>query len=116
MFWENFVKLSANFNKSTTAVVLELGISRGSVTSWKKGAVPNNTTLLKIANYFNVSVDFLLNGDAEEKEKPLEELKEPDEKDTEILAMYSRLSDEQKKQALSYLEYLAQHKASEDTQ
>lgn len=115
MFWKNFVILCANIGKSTTAVILELGLSRSLVTSWKKGTVPNNTTLLKIANYFNVTVDYLLKDNSQPKEIPPGETEGLDEKTTEILDMYSRLSDEQKKQALSYLEYLAQHRASEGT-
>ena len=113
MFWKNFVSLCSNIGKSTTAVVLELGLSRSLVTSWKNGTVPNNTTLLKIANYFNVSVEELI---SEPKDTPPEEIPQGlDEKTAEILSMYSQLSDEQKKQALSYLEYLAQRRASEET-
>ena len=107
MFWNNFVSLCTNLGKSTTAVILELGFSRSSVTSWKNGTKPNNTALLKIANYFNVTVDYLLNDNSKQKETPPEELPAGlDEKDIEILNMYSRLSDEQKQQALSYLQFL----------
>lgn len=110
MFWQNFVNLCANKGKSTTAVILELGLSRSLVTSWKNGTIPNNTTLKKIADYFGVTTEQLVN------DLPLEELKGLDEKDTEILNMYSRLSDEQKKQALSYLEFLADKQENEDKQ
>ena len=112
MFWKNFVSLCSNIGKSTTAVILELGLSRSLVTSWKNGTVPNNTTLLKIANYFNVSVEELI---SEPKDTPQRITPGLDEKTAEILSMYSQLSDEQKKQALSYLEYLAQRRASEET-
>jgi repressor LexA len=37
-----------------------LGISIGSITKWKNGAVPRETTLLKIADHFGVTVDYLL--------------------------------------------------------
>ena len=60
MFWNNFVNLCNNKGKSPTAVISELGISRGSVTHWRTGKVPHHNTLLKIADYFNVSVDYLL--------------------------------------------------------
>ena len=60
MFWDNFIKLCEQINKSPTAVISELGISRGSVTHWKAGKVPHHATLLKIADYFNVTVDYLL--------------------------------------------------------
>ena len=110
MFWKNFVSLCYNHGKSTTAVVLELGLSRSLVTSWKNGTVPNNTTLLKIATYFNVTVEELI---SEQKETPPEEIPAGlDEQDIEILNLYSRLSDEQKAQALSYLEFLKSQNSS----
>ncbi len=60
MFWNNFVNLCNNKGKSPTAVISELGISRGSVTHWRTGKVPHHNTLLKIADHFNVTVDYLL--------------------------------------------------------
>ena len=60
MFWENFVKLCENARKSPTGVVSELQISRGSVTHWKMGKVPHHSTLIKIADYFGVTTDYLL--------------------------------------------------------
>lgn len=60
MFWNKFVKLCAEREKSPTAVVLELGLARSTVTNWKRGAVPNNVTVIKVANYFNVSPDYLI--------------------------------------------------------
>ena len=60
MFWEIFSKLCSQRGKSPNAVAKELKISSGSVTNWKNGTIPNNSALLKLANYFGVSVDYLL--------------------------------------------------------
>ena len=60
MFWEIFSRLCSQRGKSPNAVAKELKISSGSITNWKNGTIPNNSALLKIANYFNVSVDYLL--------------------------------------------------------
>ena len=60
MFWEIFKKLCLSVGKSPNAVAKELDISSGSITQWKKGRVPHNSTLLKIANHFNVSIEYLL--------------------------------------------------------
>ena len=60
MFWERFVQLCNEKNTTPTAVINFLGLSRGSVTMWKKGAIPRDTALLKISNYFGVSVNYLL--------------------------------------------------------
>ena len=37
-----------------------MNVSRATVNYWKNGNVPKQDTLIKIANYFNVSVDYLL--------------------------------------------------------
>lgn len=63
MFWENFLGLCADKGKSPTAVVLDLGLSRSSVTNWKRGVIPNNVAAKKIANYFGVTVASLLGND-----------------------------------------------------
>ncbi len=60
MFWNNFVKLCTQKNTTPTSVVHILGIAGGSVTKWKNGAVPRDVTLQRIADYFNVTVDYLL--------------------------------------------------------
>lgn len=87
----------------------ELGLGNGTIRRWDN-TLPSADKLLKVAELLGVSVDYLL------KDTPQGTTPGLDEKTAEILSMYSQLSDEQKKQALSYLEYLAQRRASEDTQ
>ena len=53
--------------KSPNGVCSELGFSANTATKWKQGAVPRDTTLKKIAEYFEVTVDFLLGNEAKEK-------------------------------------------------
>lgn len=67
MFWYRFSSLCTENGKSPNAVAKELNIPSGSVTAWKNGATPRNATLLKIASYFGVSVDFLSGNDQKEK-------------------------------------------------
>ena len=59
MFWEIFVKLCNEHNTKPNPVAKALKLSSGSVTKWKGGAMPNDTTLYKIANYFGVPVSYL---------------------------------------------------------
>ena len=60
MFFNNYESLCRNKGLSPNAVAKTLSISSGSVTEWKKGRIPQNATLKKIADYFNVSTDYLL--------------------------------------------------------
>lgn len=70
MFWKNFYNLCQKANKSPNAVAKELGISSGAVTSWKNGKTPHHGTLIKIAQFFGVSTDFLLGVTPEPKASP----------------------------------------------
>ena len=58
MFWDKFVSVCNEKGTSPTAVVTALHISVGSITKWKNGTTPNDTTIRKIADYFEVSPDF----------------------------------------------------------
>ena len=60
MFFEIYQDLCRKKGLSVNAVAKALSISSGAVSEWKKGRTPHNSTLKKIADYFGVSVDFLL--------------------------------------------------------
>jgi len=55
MFWSNYQELCKRENKSPSGLAKELGISSGTVTGWKKGKIPSESSLQKIAEYFGVS-------------------------------------------------------------
>lgn len=58
MFWKNLVFLCTQKQTTPTALALSLGLARGSVTRWKNGSKPNDTTVRKIADYFGVPVEY----------------------------------------------------------
>lgn len=69
-FYDKFVNLCASIGEKPTPVAQKLGISKGTVASWKRrGNDPTDAYLAKIANYFGVSVDGL-RGDSENEKKP----------------------------------------------
>ena len=112
MFWENFINECSKKGYKPSRLLAEINVSKGNMAKWKSDScVPSGEILIKIANKLEVSIDYLLG-----QNMPSEVNSEGhDEKADEVLSMYSRLSDEAKKQALSYLEYLAEHKAHEET-
>lgn len=63
VFIDIFLQLCEENNVKPTRVANEIGSSSASVVKWKKGATPQGPTLQKIADYFGVTVDYLLNGD-----------------------------------------------------
>lgn len=59
-FFDRYEQLCKSRNESPNSVAKILGASSGSVTAWKKGTAPRNATLLKMADFFGVSVGYLL--------------------------------------------------------
>ena len=92
MFWDNFMFYCTKFGTSPNAVAKELGFSSGSVTAWKNGTVPRSSAVVKIANYFNVNVEDLI----QQKEKAAPVFgSDLSERDIRILNIMRKLSDEQ---------------------
>jgi transcriptional regulator with XRE-family HTH domain len=60
MFVENVERLARERNMSLSGVANALGMTNNSATKWRKGAVPNSKNLYKLAEYFGVTVDYLL--------------------------------------------------------
>lgn len=73
MFYSNYVKLCSKINKSPSAVGEELGFTRASVTGWGNGATPRKSSLIKIADYFGVTVSELMAGVGEQENAPAAE-------------------------------------------
>lgn len=58
-FYYIFLKLCNSIDKSPSKVAVEIGSTRAAVSRWKNGSIPSDTTLLKLADYFGVSVQYL---------------------------------------------------------
>ncbi len=71
MFYNQFVKMCNKMNVKPTNVVNELGFSSGNLSKWKNGITPGGKTLNKIAEYFNVSVDYFLGNEDKQAEQPI---------------------------------------------
>lgn len=69
MFKENFIKICAEKGVSPTSVCVSIGLSSSVFSQWSDSTVPRKTTLVKLADALNVSVDYLLG----KEEKPADE-------------------------------------------
>lgn len=68
MFYDRFKALCDSKGVSCKKAVIDIGLSNSIATKWKKtGATPNGETLIKIASYFEITVEDLL---SENKNKP----------------------------------------------
>ena len=60
MFKDNFTKLCNKRNEAPSNVCKKIGLTASAYSYWTDESVPHKRTLLKIADYFNVTVDDLL--------------------------------------------------------
>lgn len=96
--YEIFEKLLKEHNVTAYRVAKETGVTTATLTSWKQGKyTPKQEKLQKIADYFGVTVDYLLGVSSEKTNssdtKPYYELTSKDETDIakEIQRMMERL-------------------------
>ena len=51
-----------------TKVLNDLGLSSGSISSWRNGGWPNSSVVISMAKYFNISTDEILFGAPKNKD------------------------------------------------
>lgn len=60
MFFNRFKALCQEKGISVYKACTDIGLNRSAVAKWKAGGSPNGTTAAKLAEYFGVSTDYLL--------------------------------------------------------
>ena len=60
MFFNRFKDLCDEKNISVYRACTDIGLNRSAVAKWKAGGRPNGTTAAKLADYFGVTTDYLL--------------------------------------------------------
>lgn len=58
-FYMRYCELCANKGMSASGVASAIGLSNAAANGWKKGKLPNDTTLAKLSAYFGVTVEYL---------------------------------------------------------
>lgn len=96
MFWENYSELCKKKEVSPNKAAAEIGISSGSVTAWKNGRLPRSAALIKIAEYFDVTVEDLLS----KKEKPADNVSEPIDQTDQTIMNLLKLFPQEERQAI----------------
>lgn len=103
MFWSTYVELCNSVDKAPNKVAAELGITSGTATKWKNGAVPQDRTIKKIADYFGVTVEYL-KGETDIKNPAA---KNDNEVEKEVLRLFRELPEGNRNEAINYLRFLA---------
>ena len=89
MFFDNFVKLCEENGVRPSRALTEAGVPKSAYSYWRteagagNDAKPTNQNAVKLAQYFNVTVDYLLTGN--QKENP------PQQPQSEVDAALERI-------------------------
>lgn len=94
-FYERLENLRKQRNYSQRDLEKELGFSNGSISKWKK-CDPSYDRLKKLADFFDVTPEFLLNG----IEPTLPEF---EHEHIDLISLYSKLDDKKKKAVINLL-------------
>ena len=98
MFKENFIRLCNEKKESPSSVCNKVGITPATYSCWTDTSVPRKATLIRIADYFKVSIDELL-ANNEKKPVHVDEPKQgslsPDQKI--LLYAYSKATDDDRR-------------------
>lgn len=121
-FWKRYYELCNRKGRSPNAVASELGFSNATCTKWKNGSEPSSKSVARIAEYFNVSTDYLLGNEPNENTfvsdddiKFAFEL-ELTENEKRILEIFKRLSESQQGQIIGRAELMAEYSLPANTQ
>lgn len=114
MYYENFEKLCEQRNVKPAHVSRETGVKTATLTSWKKGVyTPKQDKLQQIADYFNVTLEYLMTGEekkssfSEESAKLVGKIR--NDKDlSNALEKYFTLSEAKKKHVLELIDLLSE--------
>ena len=111
MFGQKLKKLRESDNISQVKFAKEIGFSQASIAAWENGTrEPGLETLLKIALYFNVSVDYLIGNKAIKEKSPSKITSE----EQALLDDFRSLPIQERAQAIEYVHYLADKRGSKN--
>lgn len=116
MFYDKFKALCDAKGVSCNKAALEIGLSNATVPKWKKtGFTPKGDTLSKIAEYFGVTVDFLLG--SEQEKTPTENGEREFSKEDLKFALWgdsSEIDDADLDDVLRYAAFIKERKQKND--
>ena len=94
MFFDRLKELCDTKGVSPYKACTDVGLNRAAVAKWKGGSQPNGATAVKLAEYFGVSVDYLLG--KEKAPTPKGERDILDEVDVAFYGDYKELTEDDK--------------------
>lgn len=111
MFKETFIRLCNEKGVAPTVVCKAIGLSDAAFSKWTSESVPRQATLMRISDYFGVSVDYLLGNVSLDLQHFSEKEKEPTVTvDPKLLSLIDSMSAEELADLEKYAEFLLSRK------
>lgn len=117
MFKEIFISLMEKNNITAYKLSKDTGIPDSLLSNYRTGKkTPSSNNLIILAQYFNVSTDYLL-GTTDEPNMYTEPTKNNDiltDEEKELLSLYRQMSDDNKKKLSGYMDALSDYEAAKN--
>ena len=108
MFKENFIRLCNEMGEFPSAVCKQVGITPAAFSKWTDESIPRRATLMRIADYFGVTVDDLIGEQASRVELDLQRFAEKEKEPTNMEALEKLMEDMTEQELLDLNRKLAE--------
>ena len=110
-FQKRFSDLIESSDKTITAIAKDLHVSNQTISAWKIGTrSPKSPTVIVIADYFGVTVEWLMGFDVEKTKDEKEQVFSEDPEIRIVSGMMETMSQEQKQQVIDLIKILVKQK------
>ena len=106
MFAEKFKKFIEEYNVSISAISKAVGIPQTTMSNWvNRGSKPNIEDVVKICDYFSISIDYLLGRESEDSIIVINEDKKYTSDEKELIKMYRKLENKKKETVIEFIKF-----------
>ena len=103
---ENIKMMRYSMGKTQKQVANDIGLEQGMYANWETGRkMPSAENLVKLADYFRCSIDYLLNRELEDGRKTYDDYQVKSKK-SEIQSIYNELDNVKQHMAFTYVKQL----------
>jgi len=113
VFFAKLKKLCDERGISTYKACTDIGLNRAAVAKWKNGSIPSGSTATKLAAYFGVSVDYLLDNETKKAPTVSDERIDMSEVDVAFYGDYRELSDDDQKTIRDMVRLMRERRANQ---
>lgn len=111
----NIKKLRQELNLTQVQLAEQFALDQTTISKWELGkALPDTQTLIKLANFFDVSTDFLLGLSTYYYPDKIKEKTGATSDEKQLLEDFRSLPRQEKAQASAYVHYLAEKRGNTD--